>query len=123
VIRQEPELHLGGDVVVPDLAGWRLERYDSDNEDSAFFTIAPDWSCEILSPGSRHIDRQTKARIYLREGVGFYWLVDPDTREIEAFERSADGLWIWLGAYSGEQPVRIKPFDAIEIPLAKIWGR
>lgn len=25
-ILDEPELHLGGDVVVPDLAGWRRER-------------------------------------------------------------------------------------------------
>src|ERR1041384_7619080 len=34
----EPEIHLGEDVVVPDLAGWRLERESHVNTDEKFFT-------------------------------------------------------------------------------------
>src|SRR4051812_47488973 len=45
-IIDEPELHLGPDVLVPDLAGWRRERMPQFPE-TAFFAIAPDWVCEV----------------------------------------------------------------------------
>ena len=48
-IVDEPELHLGEDILVPDLAGWRRERMP-DYPDTAWFAIAPDWVCEVLSP-------------------------------------------------------------------------
>src|SRR4051812_44978930 len=44
----EPELRFGADVVVPDLAGWRRERLPT-WPDVPFFTLAPDWVCEVLS--------------------------------------------------------------------------
>jgi hypothetical protein len=40
-IFDEPELHLGPDVLVPDLAGWRRERMPSLPE-TAWFELAPD---------------------------------------------------------------------------------
>jgi hypothetical protein len=40
-IIDEPELHLGGDVLVPDLAGWRRDRMPV-FPDVAAFTLAPD---------------------------------------------------------------------------------
>jgi Uma2 family endonuclease len=123
VIRLEPELHLHDDIVVPDLAGWRAERYDWDHEDDAFHTIAPDWCCEILSPGSVDHDRIRKAGVYAREGVGFFWVVHPIEKWIEAFELLPHGQWGLVGVFEGEGPARIKPFDAIELPLASIWGR
>ena len=48
----EPELHLGDDVLVPDLAGWRRERM-AEFPDAPAIELAPDWVCEILSPGHR----------------------------------------------------------------------
>src|SRR5688572_30939502 len=47
IILFEPELHLGDDVLVPDLAGWRRERmpFVPDGQ----FDVAPDWICEVLS--------------------------------------------------------------------------
>src|SRR5262249_43039792 len=47
----EPELHLGSDVLVPDLAAWRLERMPAIPNVPAF-TLAPDWVCEVVSPGT-----------------------------------------------------------------------
>lgn len=38
----EPELHLGEDVLVPDLAAWRRERMP-EMPDVVGFTLAPDW--------------------------------------------------------------------------------
>ncbi|MYK58719.1 MAG: Uma2 family endonuclease, partial [Rhodospirillaceae bacterium] len=58
-IIDEPELHLGEDILVPDIAGWRRERMP-DFPDTAFFTLAPDWVCEVLSPSTRDLDRHGK---------------------------------------------------------------
>ena len=80
----EPELHLGDDVLVPDLAGWRRERMPS-YPDVPFFELAPDWVCEVLSPGTRRIDLTDKRDIYGAAGVGHLWLVDPRARTLEAF--------------------------------------
>jgi hypothetical protein len=48
VILNQPELHLHGDVLVPDLAAWRRERLPELPE-AAAFELAPDWACEVLS--------------------------------------------------------------------------
>jgi Uma2 family endonuclease len=53
LILDEPELHLGKHVLVPDLAGWRRERMPELPIDVPYFTVVPDWLCEVLSPGKR----------------------------------------------------------------------
>jgi Uma2 family endonuclease len=62
VILDEPELHLEGHVLVPDLAGWRRQRMP-EVPDTAAFELAPDWICEILSPGTAATDRADKMPI------------------------------------------------------------
>ena len=84
-IIDEPELHLGEDILVPDLAGWRRERMP-DYPDTAYVTLAPDWVCEVLSSSTRKVDLHEKRPVYAREGVGHLWLVDPIDRTLEAFE-------------------------------------
>ena len=76
ILLVEPELHFGNDVLVPDVAGWRRERLPAVPND-AYFTLAPDWVCEVVSPSTEAIDRGRKLRIYAREGVAHAWLVDP----------------------------------------------
>ena len=120
VIVFEPELHLHKDIVVPDLAGWRIERYATPDE--AFWTLPPDWCCEILSPATQTIDRIAKSALYAREGVGFYWLIDPVEKWIEAFELLPNSQWALVGVFAGDEGARIRPFDAIELPMPKLWG-
>lgn len=76
IILDEPELHLGDDVVVPDIAGWRRGRMPRLPEE-AFFTLPPDWVCEILSPSTERLDRTAKRDIYACRGVRHLWLVNP----------------------------------------------
>jgi hypothetical protein len=64
-ILDEPELHLGPDVLVPDLAGWRRERMP-EFPDTAAFTLAPDWVCEVVSPSTEGLDRARKMPAYAR---------------------------------------------------------
>ena len=53
-ILDEPQLHLGEDIVVPDIAGWRRERMPV-FPDTAYTTLAPDWVCEVLSPDDAQV--------------------------------------------------------------------
>ena len=115
----EPELHLGEDIVVPDLAGWRRETMP-DYPDAAYCTIAPDWVCEVLSPSTRRIDLGDKREIYAREGVSHLWFVEPNAKTLEAFE-IRDGQWVLLATLADDDPVSLPPFDAITFPLDALW--
>lgn len=118
-ILDEPEVHLGGDVVVPDLAGWRRERMPELPE-TAWFETAPDWACEILSPSTRALDLGPKRRLYAEHGVTHLWLVDPDARTLEAFALD-QGSWRLVATLVGEAPVSLPPFDAITFDLNALW--
>ena len=118
-IIDEPELHLGEDILVPDLAGWRRERM-ADLPDTAYFTIAPDWVCEVLSASTRRLDLHGKRPVYAREGVGYLWLVDPADRTLEAFELH-EGQWLLIASAKDDDPVSIRPFDAITFNLSDLW--
>ncbi len=121
ILLDEPELHLGEDVLVPDLAGWRRERMP-ELPDVAAIELSPDWVCEVLSPSSVATDRVLKLPIYARERVAHVWLVDPTARTLEVFARDADG-WTLAGAWRDDAKVRAVPFDAIELDLAILWAR
>ena len=121
VILWEPELHLLEDIVVPDLAGWRLERM-SMVPDAAFFTIAPDWICEVLSPSTEKTDRAEKMPLYAASGVHHAWFVHPRRRTLEAF-RLRDGAWVSIAVHDDTDRARIEPFEAIELELPRIWAR
>ncbi|NNB85552.1 Uma2 family endonuclease [Corallococcus exiguus] len=120
-LMEEPELHLGGDVLVPDVAGWRQERMPAVPETAAT-SLAPDWVCEVLSPSTRKLDREAKMPVYAREGVRHVWLMDPRTRTLEVFVLR-DGRYVALLTHVGDEPVRAEPFGAVELDLAFIWGR
>jgi Uma2 family endonuclease len=121
IILDEPELHLQGDVLVPDIAGWRRDRMP-ELPDTAAFTLAPDWICEVLSPSTRAVDRVEKLPIYAREHVAHAWLVDPLERLLEVF-RLEGAQWLLVGTWHGDVSVRAEPFDAIELELAALWAR
>jgi Uma2 family endonuclease len=119
-ILDEPELHLGEDVLVPDLAGWRRERMPT-VPCSAAFSLVPDWVCEVLSPSRARLDREVKLPVYAREGVSHIWLVDPDRRTLEVL-RLFRGSYGALGLYRGATRVRAEPFEALELKLSILWG-
>jgi len=120
VIVIEPELHLGEEIVVPDLAGWRCDRMPA-VPDAAFFGVPPDWVCEALSRSTETTDRIEKLPIYAAAGVRHAWLIDAAKRSLEVF-RLHEGMWLIVAMYQGNQKVRAEPFDAIELDLAAIWA-
>jgi Uma2 family endonuclease len=119
-ILYEPELHLGDDVVVPDVTGWRRARMPTCSTGAAI-DLAPDWACEVLSPKTARVDRGQKMRIYAREGVGHLWFVDPIARTLEIY-RLEHGQWIVAATHGGTQAIRAEPFAELEVELGRWWG-
>lgn len=115
----EPEVHFGEQILVPDLAGWRRDRMPVFPRE-AFFTVAPDWACEILSPSTRRLDLGRKREVYAEHGVSHLWMVDPDARTLEVFTLTPDG-WLLVATLDGDAPVAQPPFDAVTFPLGALW--
>jgi len=107
------------EVVRPDVVGWRRQRLPAPWGQRPL-RVVPDWVCEVLSPSDERRDRVYKASLYARSGVGYYWLVAPRERLIEAFQLQA-GAWLRLGAWQDTERARIAPFEAIELDLSRLF--
>ncbi len=115
----EPELHLGADVVVPDLAGWRRERMPQ-IPNSPAIELPPDWICEALSPSTARLDRREKMPLYARAGVRHLWLLDATIRTLEVF-RLHEGKWLHVITHADQERARIEPFADVELELSQWW--
>lgn len=120
ILLDEPELHLGDDIVVPDLAGWRRERMPRLPKDDAYITMPPDWICEVLSPSTQAIDRADKMEVYRQARVSHVWHVEPTGETLEVF-RLAEQHWVRVAVWRGNQSVRAEPFGALELNLGSLW--
>lgn len=121
IILDEPEIHLGSDIVVPDLGGWRRSTLPVLPEEP-FLIVRPDWVCEVASPSTRSLDRGKKLDVYQRERVGHVWVVEPLDRFLEVLELDGDTYRI-VQRVSGNDPTRLRPFEAIEFDVAALWAR
>jgi len=82
---------------------------------------APLLAVEVLSPSTRGIDQVLKLRRYEQAGTPSYWLVDPDTATLTAYELDADGHYQLVAEVTGDGtwtathpfPVTIRPRDLI----------
>lgn len=115
----EPELHFSEDVLVPDLAGWRHARMPT-VPNVAWFTLVPDWVCEVISPSTGRIDRTRKMAIYGKEGVAHLWFVDPLARTLEIYRRESD-RWLVAATHGGPERIHAEPFEEIELDLDQWW--
>ena len=107
------------DVVEPDLV------YIS-NQRAAIITPAhargaPDLVVEIASPGTRRRDETLKRRLYERDGVTEYWVVDGDLNRIRVYRRAGQlfGRPLDLTREAGD--VLTSPlFPGLTLPLARV---
>jgi Uma2 family endonuclease len=120
ILTEVEVLVVSGDVVRPDLAGWRRETC-SDRPTGFPVKQRPDWICEVVSPGDARRDTVRKLRLYHRLAVPYYWLVDPVQATLTVLRWSEAGYLTLLTAERGEN-VRAEPFEAIEIAVGTLFG-
>ncbi|MBZ5714510.1 Uma2 family endonuclease [Nannocystis pusilla] len=106
------------DIAQPDVVGWRRARLEGHYQ--LPIDVIPDWICEVLSPSSTKRDRLHKFQLYARHGVPHYWLVDPDARLLEAYALDG-GQWKSIGVYDETARARIAPFEAVELPVGRLF--
>lgn len=118
-IIDEPEIHLKETVIVPDLARWKRDHLPK-LPDKAYFEVAPDWVCEVLSPLTARYDRISKRKIYAENNVSHYWIIDPANKTLEtsALNNKDYGL---ANVFGGDDKVSAPPFEAIELLLTDLW--
>jgi Uma2 family endonuclease len=119
VFVDEPEIHLGPHVLVPDIAAWRRERWLAKSSDP-FITVAPDWICEGLSPSTEKYDKGPKRAIYAQHGVEYLWFVDARVPSLECFVLQ-NREWVLKGAFFDKETVCMPPFEALTFSLEMLW--
>jgi len=115
----ENEVKFGEDLLVPDIAGWRVERLVNLPETN-WIAVRPDYVCEVLSKSTERRDRAAKSRIYAHAGVPYYWLVDPRRQTLEAFELVGTE-WSPIGNWRADDEVCAAPFEVLTFSLAELW--
>lgn len=107
-----------GDVVMPDVSGWRRER--APTTDDFPVAIPPDWICEVVySTHARDLGR--KREIYHQMGVPHYWVLDLKGNVLMVFRHSPAGYLHVQTAAPGDR-ARLEPFDAVELPVWELFG-
>jgi len=105
--------------VQPDLIYVRRDRLQIIGED--WVRGAPDLVVEILSPSTAKKDRGIKLKLYRRQGVAEYWIVDPDERIVEVWDLTADARH--SESHTGRLPVRVGERVVGHIELATVFRR
>lgn len=119
IILYEPELQLGEHTLVPDLAGWKKERFPS-SVTTNWIGVSPDWICEVLSPSTIRLDKTKKMPIYAKHNVNYLWLIHPIDKTLDVFKLVSGG-WHLLNAFVENDIVKAEPFQEIEINLGELW--
>jgi Uma2 family endonuclease len=109
-----------GEVVRPDVVGWRRERCPTRPVGIPIKT-RPDWVCEVVSPANATDDTVKKLRLYHRVAIPHYWVVDPRDSTLTVMRWSPDGFVNVMRAERGEV-VRAEPFDAVELAVGTLFG-
>jgi Uma2 family endonuclease len=120
VILYEPGIRFGDQYRIPDMAGWRTERYARPKGNGPYL-VMPDWVCEFLSKSTAVDDRTKKLPLYARYNVRHAWFIDAAARTLEVF-RLVGEQWMLAQTFGGDTKARAEPFDAIEIDLSLVWG-
>lgn len=118
-ILDEPECHLEGNILVPDIAGWRKQKMPSLPE-AAWFEIVPDWICEILSQSTARLDRIIKMPLYAKLGVNHLWLIDPNLQTLEAYAL-LESNWSLIATFADNDEISIAPFAEHSFTLSVLW--
>jgi Uma2 family endonuclease len=113
------EVHLGNDVLVPDIAGWRHDRMP-DIPDADFIELAPDWVCDVVAPKNATLVRFRKMQCYAAHDIQHAWIVDPYAKTIEVYMRHETG-WDRVTMLRGNGVVRAAPLAGNDIKLGRLW--
>ena len=83
--------------------------------------LQPDLVVEVLSPSTRSRDRGIKMRRYAAAGIPHYWILDPRTRALEAYELAGHAYEL-TGSHGPGTIFRPALFPGLEISIDDLWA-
>jgi Uma2 family endonuclease len=112
----EPE-----EVRQPDIAGYRLNRWQPAWYDTSPIPAPPNWACEIWLPGNSLAYREELLEAYFlassRESV---WTIDRETLTLKVFTRGVKRWRRVLVVDDLATTFRAPPFETIELSLGEL---
>lgn len=82
---------------------------------------APGLVIEILSPSTQRHDRITKAQIYARHKITWYWIADSEQRMLEVHRLEGNGYRL-VATLHGDSPLAAPPFYDLKFSAKDIFG-
>lgn len=82
---------------------------------------APDLVIEVLSPSTRRHDKFTKFNLYQRAGVREYWIVDPDSKDIQTFLLE-DGRYSVKGFGTEKDILKVNVLEGCFMELSLVFS-
>ncbi|GAB3932003.1 Uma2 family endonuclease [Kribbella albertanoniae] len=106
------DVALGPDTVLqPDLLVARRDDFSERD-----LPVAPLLAVEVLSPSTRRFDLMVKWSTYQDAGCAAYWVVDPDTPSLIAWELR-DGAYVQVAKVTGDESATLtSPFEVTVVP-------
>ena len=90
VLQREPTI-----VRSPDVSFVELSRLENGKSPKDFIEGAPTLAVEIVSPGDKWSEVESKTRLYLEKGTREVWIVEAESRTIEV-RRAGEASHIYL---------------------------
>ena len=81
---------------------------------------APDLVIEILSPSTAYYDLKEKFKVYARQGVKEYWIVDPNDQSIEIYQEE-EGKFKQIHRIEKEGKVKSKVLPGFEVEISDVF--
>jgi Uma2 family endonuclease len=111
------------DDVVPDVVWISHERLANGLDQAGHLRVAPELVVEVLLPGAANErrDREFKLKLYSRQGVREYWIVDWRNRAVQVFRREQAALR--LAVTLEDEDVLTSPLlPGFACPVSSLWG-
>lgn len=108
--------------VAPDVIWISRARRAGALDEAGHLRIAPELVIEVLSPGSSNErrDRELKLKLYSRQGVQEYWIVNWLARSVDVFRREGKAL-ILVTTLSSEDVLMSPLLPGFACPVASLW--
>ena len=111
------------DDVIPDVVWVSRERLAAVVDSAGHLRAAPELVVEVLSPGptNERRDREAKFKLYSRQGVREYWIVDWRRRTVQVFRREQAALQL-VATLESEDTLTTPLLPGFECPVADLWA-
>lgn len=120
---QPVDLRMSEDkIVIPDITFY-LNTNESEVEAPGGGSLVgvPDLVVEIISPSSVRIDRVQKYRAYAEFGVRHYWIIDSESRVLQAY-RWEENRFVDEAVMSDEDQFSPQLFPGLTLNLNELFG-